>query len=140
MIDKRTFPYKPLRIALIGSGSIARIHGRLIVDRPEAELVGIADTDLARAKALTVELKAGQAWRDAKAMIDEVKPHVVHVLSPPQYHAKLSIMAMKRGCHVLVEKPMALKKADAKKMIATAISATTHHTKEMPNIRCFCYV
>jgi nucleoside-diphosphate-sugar epimerase/predicted dehydrogenase len=53
-------------------------------------------------------------------MIEEQKPDIVHVLVSPQYHAELSIEAMNRGCHVLVEKPMALTVDDAEKMISVA--------------------
>lgn len=109
-----------MKVALIGGGGIARVHGPLIVNEPDATLVGIADTDMARAKLLAAELNGCAAYTDAAAMIDAMRPDVVHVLVPPQYHADVSIMAMDKGCHVLVEKPMAMSLAEAESMIEAA--------------------
>jgi len=109
-----------MKVGIIGGGQIAKVHGPSILKQPNTEIVGIADKDIARAKALATELKARQFYQDAKVMIEEQKPDIVHVLTPPQYHAQSSIMAMNQGCHVLVEKPLALTLADAEKMIEVA--------------------
>ena len=115
-----------MKVGIIGSGQIARIHGPLIIKQPAVQVVGIADKDLTQAKTLASELKATQVYTDAETMIKEQRPDVVHVLAPPQYHASLSIMAMNHGCHVLVEKPMALNMADAEKMIEAARRNDVH--------------
>ncbi len=109
-----------MKVGIIGSGNIARVHVPLIAKQPDTKIVGIADKDIGRARALATELKANQFYQDAKLMIDEQKPDIVHLLTSPQYHAELSIMVMDNGCHVLVEKPMALTVADAEKMIEAA--------------------
>ena len=109
-----------MRVGIIGSGQIAKIHGPLILKLPNTKIVGIADKDIVRARSLATELKATQFYQDAEIMIEEQKPDIVHVLTPPQYHADLSIMAMNNGCNVLVEKPMALMMTDAEKMVEAA--------------------
>jgi len=109
-----------MRIGIIGSGKIAQVHGPLILRQPEAKIVGIADKEISLAKDLASKLKVKQVYQDPEKMIQEQKPDVVHVLVPPQYHAEISIMAMKNGCHVLVEKPMAHAVADAEQMIEAA--------------------
>lgn len=106
-----------MKVGIIGSGHIASVHGPIILKQPNTQIVGIADKDISRAKAAANELKIAQFYLDAKVMIEEQKPDIVHVLTPPQYHAELSIMAMNQGCHVLVEKPMALSMDDAQKMV-----------------------
>jgi predicted dehydrogenase len=53
-------------------------------------------------------------------MLNEQKPDVVHILTPPTTHAPLAIRAMESGCHVLVEKPMALTLEEADAMIVSA--------------------
>ena len=105
-----------MRVAIIGAGHITSVHGPIILKQPNTQIVGIADKDISRAKAAASELKIAQFYPDAKVMIEEQKPDIVHVLTPPQYHAELSVMAMNQGCHVLVEKPMALSMDDAQKM------------------------
>jgi predicted dehydrogenase/nucleoside-diphosphate-sugar epimerase len=109
-----------MKVAIVGSGEIAKVHGPVILRATGAKLVGVADRDLSRAKATAAELKSDHYYQDAEQMIEEQKPDIVHILTPPASHAPLSIMAMNKGCNVLVEKPMALTMTDAKKMIAAA--------------------
>lgn len=109
-----------MKVGIIGAGQIAQIHGRLILRQPDTEIVGVADYDKVRAQVLATDLGAQSYYQDAEEMIEERKPNLVHVLVPPQYHAQLSIMAMNHGCHVLVEKPMALTLANARLMAQTA--------------------
>jgi nucleoside-diphosphate-sugar epimerase/predicted dehydrogenase len=109
-----------MKVGIIGAGHIATVHGPIIAARESTEIVGLADKDLSRAKTTSALLNGCQVYQDAEALIEEQKPDVVHILTPPQYHANLSIVAMRQGCHVLVEKPMALNINDAEKMIAVA--------------------
>lgn len=109
-----------MKVGIIGAGQIARVHGPAILKQPGVQIVGIADRDLTRAKSLAHELNVGNIYQDAEHMIEEQKPNVVHILVPPQLHADVSMMAMNKGCHVLIEKPMALSVVDAQKMIDTA--------------------
>jgi len=39
--------------------------------------------------------------------------NVIHVLTPPSSHARVALEALERGCHVLVEKPVAESVEDA---------------------------
>src|SRR5262245_18724703 len=109
-----------MKVGIIGSGQIARVHGRELLRQVDSRIVGVADRDLARARALATDLQLNVFYQDAKAMIEEQKPYVVHIATPPQTHAELSILAMNYGCHVLVEKPMALTMADAIEMATVA--------------------
>jgi len=109
-----------MRIGIIGSGQIAKIHCPLILNQPGTRIIGIADKDLARAESLAADLGVEHYYEDALHMIEQQQPDLVHVLTPPEYHAQLSIMAMNQGCHVLVEKPMALNVHEAKEMARVA--------------------
>lgn len=109
-----------MKVGIIGSGQIAGIHGPLILKQPNTQIVGIADKDIVRARVLAGKLNVKPVYEDAEQMIRVQKPDVVHILTPPQYHTPLSIMAMNHGCHVLVEKPLAMKMDDAKRMVEAA--------------------
>ncbi len=85
-----------MRVGIFGSGQIAWIHGRLITKEPHATLVGIADTDLARAGKLAQALGVAQVYADAARMIEEQRPDIIHVLTPPETHADLSIIGRTR--------------------------------------------
>ena len=94
--------------------------------------------DVARARLLANELGVTSYYQDALSMIVEQKPDVVHITTPPQSHAALSILAMKQGCHVLVEKPMALTTDDAQEMILAAqqnnVQLCVNHNMVFENI------
>ena len=53
-------------------------------------------------------------------MLAEVKPDVVHVLTPNRLHAPITIAALEAGAHVMCEKPMAATAADARAMLDAA--------------------
>lgn len=109
-----------MKVAIVGGGHIASIHAPLIQAQPGNQLVAIVDKDLSHAKALAAQFNVNNVYQDVKVMLEEQKPEVVHVLTPPQYHADIAITVMDNGCHVYVEKPLALNVPQAKKMIEAA--------------------
>lgn len=109
-----------MRVAIVGAGHIAHVHAPEIAAQPGNELVAVADHDRARARSLASELKVARYYGNVSAMLGEENIDVVHVLVPPQKHTDVSIEVMNHGCHVLVEKPMALNAADARKMLDAA--------------------
>jgi predicted dehydrogenase len=109
-----------MKVGIIGCGSIARVQLPLIAGLKGAQIVGLADREIDRARHYGNQLDVKGVYDDGAAMIEAEKPDVVHILVQPQAHAEVSIMAMEHGCNVFVEKPMALNLADAKRMVDTA--------------------
>ena len=52
------------------------------------------------------------AYDSVADMIAKEKPDIVDICTPPKTHASIAIDAMHRGCHVLIEKPMAMSVAE----------------------------
>lgn len=114
---------QPLRIALIGCGQIADAHLQEIAKLSCARLVAVCDVhrDLADQAAARFDVPA--AYDDHRRMLDETHPDVVHVATPAQTHQRLAIELLQRGCHVYVEKPLALNVAGADEILAAALAA-----------------
>jgi len=108
-----------VRVGLVGAGYVAPYHARALRSLPFVELVGVADPDEQRCKALAAEFGIARAYPSLEAMA-EAEPHVIHILTPPAHHARLALQAMDMGCHVFVEKPMAETVADCDRMIERA--------------------
>jgi 2-alkyl-3-oxoalkanoate reductase len=109
-----------MRIGIVGCGEIAQTHARFILEQKQCRLVGVCDMDGRKAKTFAERFGAERSYQDVEILLGEQKPDVVHVLTPPQTHAAVAIAAMESGCHVLVEKPMAVSSQEADAMVAVA--------------------
>ncbi|GAB4109222.1 MAG: Gfo/Idh/MocA family oxidoreductase [Phycisphaeraceae bacterium] len=114
---------KQVRYGVIGCGAIAqRRHIPEAVANPKSQVVAIADPVKGRAKSIAEGIGAA-AYTDYRKMLKEQKLDAVVVCTPNKLHAPQTIDAFKAGLHVLVEKPMAATRAEARKMIAAGKKA-----------------
>ena len=100
------------RAGMVGAGHISEFHVAAVQALPDVELVGITDLDAARAEEAASE-HGTRAFESLEALV-EAGANVIHVLTPPSAHAKVALEALDRGCHVLVEKPIAESVEDAR--------------------------
>jgi predicted dehydrogenase len=108
-----------VKTAIVGCGNISHIHIPSAL-RNGASLVGVCDLDQKRASDTVSRYDSGKAYSDLQALLSGEHPDVVHVLTPPATHGRLAVQALEAGCHVLVEKPMAISTREAAQMIAVA--------------------
>jgi predicted dehydrogenase/nucleoside-diphosphate-sugar epimerase len=92
------------RVGLVGTGSICEHHVAALRGL-DLEILGVVDLDSERARQFA-ERFGLRALPSLAALVDE-GADVVHVLTPPSAHAPVAVEALERGCHVLVEKPLA---------------------------------
>jgi predicted dehydrogenase/nucleoside-diphosphate-sugar epimerase len=110
-----------LRVGLVGAGYISEFHVRAIQRVPDARIVGIADVVDSRAGDLACRFGIPKVFPTMEALIEE-GVDVIHILTPPQTHAQLAIAALRNGCHVLVEKPLAMNVEEVDRISAAAAS------------------
>lgn len=96
-----------LRCAIVGTGAIANAHAAAIAEYPRAELVAV--TDLSRDAAAAFAARHGEpaVYDDLDALLEEARPDVVHICTPPSAHPAQALAAFAAGAHVVVEKPPA---------------------------------
>jgi predicted dehydrogenase/nucleoside-diphosphate-sugar epimerase len=111
-----------LRVGLVGAGYISEFHARAIERVPNARMMGIADVVNSRATALAARFNIARVFPTMEALIAE-GVDVIHILTPPDTHAQLTIAALKNGCHVLVEKPLATNAEEVDRISAAAAAA-----------------
>jgi predicted dehydrogenase len=111
-----------LRAAVIGAGRIADEHLGFLARSDAAELVAVCDRSPALARFAAVRFTAVSSYVDAARMLDEVRPDVVHVLTPAATHEDLVVAALDAGAHVIVEKPIALRHAGLLRLLDAAQS------------------
>jgi predicted dehydrogenase len=108
---------KPLRCGVWGVGVWGEKHARVYGAIAEAELVGVHDRSRERAAAVAAKF-GGRAFDSASALLAECE--AVSIATPTVAHLEAASQALAAGCHVLVEKPMAVSVAEADAMILAA--------------------
>jgi len=90
-----------VRFGLLGTGYWAReVHAAALAAHPEAELVGVWGRDPHKASAV------GRAFEDVDELCESVD--AVAIALPPDVQAELAARAARAGCHLLLDKPLAL--------------------------------
>lgn len=94
-----------LKVGVLGTGNMGRNHLRVLSTMPEYELVGCFDVNKESAKqqADFYGIESFESQEDLFAVVDEV-----HIVTPSFLHEDCAVAAAQAGCHVLVEKPIAL--------------------------------
>jgi 2-alkyl-3-oxoalkanoate reductase len=115
-------PDTRLRVGLVGAGYISEFHARAIHRVRNARLVGIADVVTGRAAVLAARFGIPNVFATMEEMIEQ-GIDVIHILTPPDTHAQLAIAALQNGCHVLVEKPLAMNAEEVDYISAGAAAA-----------------
>jgi predicted dehydrogenase len=111
---------RDMKIGIIGCGAIVPHHLYHVLRHPRVRTIGLADRDIGKAAQTAEQYALTHVFADFRSMHRALGLDIVHILTPPATHAKLAIEAMNAGCHVLVEKPMALTVEDADEMIQCA--------------------
>lgn len=96
----------PLRVGLVGSGSIAQVHAGVLAALPP-ELVhftAACDPRPERAQAMA-EAHGIHAYSSMEAMLESEPLDAVHLCTPHDLHVLQAIAALRQGIHVLSEKP-----------------------------------
>jgi len=96
-----------IKVAFIGSGGIAGYHLSHLEKIQDVQLAGFCDVQADRAQARAKHYKA-KAYGDHRKMLDATKPDAVYVCTPPFAHGRFELDAVAHGCHLFVEKPIAL--------------------------------
>ncbi len=106
-----------MKFGLAGAGVMGRNHARVISKLERADLVAVYDADFKRAKAVAKEFGAEPVKTlDELAQLTEA----VSVAVPTDAHLKVGGELMKRGVHILMEKPIAGTLEDARELVNIA--------------------
>lgn len=121
----------PLKFALVGLGRAARHHLmalRVQQKKGRVELIAVADANQAAAdKALHTHAKAYfkdvPIYASLGEILEHCPPDVVAITTPSGSHKALAMEALAAGCHLLVEKPIAMSSEDAREICEAAEKA-----------------
>jgi predicted dehydrogenase len=94
-----------VQVGILGAGNISRTHAVAAQAIPGVRVAAVHGTNREKARALAREHEA-TAYDDLDSFLDSRPLDVVLIGSPSARHAEQAIAAVRRGLHVLVEKPL----------------------------------
>ncbi|HEX8007889.1 MAG TPA: Gfo/Idh/MocA family oxidoreductase [Trebonia sp.] len=114
-------PAEPIRIAIVGTGNIARIHAAALGQAAApgtASIVAAADVDDGRLGAFRDEFGIPASYRDLGDLLGAERPDLVHVCTPPSIHRQQALACLRSGASVLVEKPPTISLREFDELVA----------------------
>jgi len=112
----------PLRWGILGSGWIAEKFTQSVQAHTRQEIAAVGSRSQAAADAFAARFGIGRAHGSYEALVTDAGVDVIYVATPHNLHHAHVLLAIEAGKHVLVEKPMALNRAQAAEMVAAARS------------------
>jgi predicted dehydrogenase len=93
----------PLRVGVVGVGHLGSLHAKMYAQIPTAQLVGVFDVDTEKAQKVAKEFKV-----HAYSQLDDLLANVeaVSIATVTQTHYDVAMQVIKRGVHLLIEKPI----------------------------------
>jgi predicted dehydrogenase len=92
------------RVGVVGVGHIGSNHARLYAEIPAADFTAVYDVDLARASAIAKKygVAAARSLEEFAELVDAAS-----VSTPTSSHHQIALALLRRGKHLLIEKPIA---------------------------------
>jgi predicted dehydrogenase len=109
-----------LKVAIVGCGKIADSHAQQIQRIPGAEIVAVCDTEPLMAKQLYNRFPIKSYFTALTDLLEQGRPDVVHITTPPHSHYALAKRCLEAGRHVYVEKPFTVDHGEAQQLVALA--------------------
>jgi predicted dehydrogenase len=108
-----------VRCGVIGVGQLGQHHVRIYDDLPEAELIGIFDTDAARLREIS-ERHSTRPFDSISGLIAEVD--AISLAVPTSLHHEIGMQVLESGKHLLVEKPISSTAEEGLDLVSAAKS------------------
>ena len=107
---------KKIRFAVAGQGHIGKRHAEMILRNPQSELAAVCD--IRTPEECKVSYPDIPFYQSLGELLEkENNLDVLNICTPNGLHAEMALQALDKGLHVVVEKPMALSKSDAEKIV-----------------------
>ena len=112
-------------VAIVGCGHVAskKYFPALHNLSKRVNVTGICDVSEDLLHRAAKEWPKAGSYTDLGQMVDEIHPDIVIICTPPLTHKAVAVEALSRGCHVLLEKPMATTIEDCDAIVEAASMA-----------------
>src|SRR5690349_1757642 len=105
-----------IKFAVVGCGHIGKRHAEMICRNEEAQLAALIDVK--QKESLNLKQNHIPFFNSLEEFLQSgIEVNVVNIATPNAFHAQQALQSLEAGKHVVIEKPMSLKKHDAEKVI-----------------------
>jgi predicted dehydrogenase len=105
-----------IKFAVIGQGHIGKRHAEMIRRNPDSKLVAVCDVQ--SKEQLGLENIEELFFNNYEELLEaDLDIDVINICTPNGYHADYAIKALKKRKDTVIEKPIALTKKDAEKIL-----------------------
>ncbi|TVT43056.1 Gfo/Idh/MocA family oxidoreductase [Hymenobacter setariae] len=119
-----TYSKAKVRFVICGVGHIGHRHATLVARHPEAQLVALVDVQAELRPALAATFPGVPFFTSLEAYVAQgPAADVLTIATPNGLHASQAVAGVRHGLHVVIEKPLALRTADAELVLQTAQKA-----------------
>lgn len=123
---------RKINFAVIGCGHIGKRHAEMISRNSNCNLVALVD--IKPKEQLNIDIYEIPFFSSIEALLQsEIETDVITIATPNGFHAAHAILALEAKNHVVIEKPMALNKADAEEIIYKALNVSKQVFTVMQN-------
>ncbi len=105
-----------MKIGIVGCGLNSDYHIKYARAYPGAEIVGVVDVAEDRAHDCALAHGIDKYFSNLSALVDQGRPEVLHIVTPPPTHYAVAKEAIAHGIHVLIEKPLTLHTNEAREL------------------------
>lgn len=120
-------PDAQLKVCVVGCGGVAQVvHLPILIRMPSVKVVAVCDLDLRKANVVANRFGIEKAYSDILEMCAQCEPDALFILTPNNMHLPMSLIALKHGAHVFIEKPGAKTGAEAQKIADEANKRNKH--------------
>ena len=112
-----------MRIAILGTGEMARTHVEAFQSLDGVEVVAGVDRNVARLEAFCTKYGIEHQFDSLEAALEWGAFDAMSNVTPDPVHKATTLQILASGKHVLCEKPLATSEADAWEMVAAAKDA-----------------
>jgi predicted dehydrogenase len=110
-------------MGLVGAGFVGPHHIDAVRRLGFVDVVAVAGSSDASGQQKAEALGARRGYGSYQALIDDPEVQVVHNATPNHLHYEVTSAALKKGKHVVSDKPLAMTAAESKRLVAEAKQA-----------------
>lgn len=114
-----------IKFAVVGQGHIGKRHAEMIRRNKDSKLVAVCD--ILPKEQLGLENLEVPFFNSIDELFNSnIAIDVVNICTPNGFHAEYAIKALEHKYHVVLEKPIALTKSDAEKIVFKSLEMSRH--------------